>query len=95
MDDAAADSFDEASPLRMGPDELVDDRYLLDAFLENTPDHVYFKNHESKFIRISAALANWLGLGDAAEAIGRSDFDFFGEEHARKAFADEQHLMRS
>jgi diguanylate cyclase (GGDEF)-like protein/PAS domain S-box-containing protein len=95
MDDAAANPFDEALPVRVGPEELVDDRYLLDAFLENTPDHVYFKDHESRFIRISRALATWLGLGDAAEAIGRSDFDFFGAEHARKAFADEQQLMRS
>ena len=93
MDDAAAEPFDDALPVRVGPEELVDDRYLLDAFLENTPDHVYFKDHESRFIRISRALATWLGLEDAAEAIGRSDFDFFGEEHARKAFADEQHLM--
>ncbi len=95
MDDAAANPFDEALPVRVGPEELVDDRYLLDAFLENTPDHVYFKDHGSRFIRISRALANWLGLEDAAEAIGRTDFDFFGEEHARKAFADEQQLMRS
>jgi diguanylate cyclase (GGDEF)-like protein/PAS domain S-box-containing protein len=95
MDESAADPFDETPALRVGPEELVDDRYLLDAFLENTPDHVYFKDHESRFIRISEALASWLGLADAAEAIGRSDFDFFGEEHARKAFADEQHLMRT
>ncbi len=95
MDDSAGLPFDEELPVRIGPEELVDDRYLLDAFLENTPDHVYFKDHESRFIRISQALAVWLGLEDAAEAIGRSDFDFFGEEHARKAFADEQHLMQT
>ena len=40
MDDAAAEPFDEALPIPVGPEELVDDRYLLDAFLENTPDHV-------------------------------------------------------
>jgi diguanylate cyclase (GGDEF)-like protein/PAS domain S-box-containing protein len=95
VDDSAGLPFGEDLPVRVGPEELVDDRYLLDAFLENTPDHVYFKDHESRFIRISQALAVWLGLEDAAEAIGRSDFEFFGEEHARKAFADEQHLMQT
>jgi diguanylate cyclase (GGDEF)-like protein/PAS domain S-box-containing protein len=85
----------KAVPARTGPEELIDDRYLLDTFLEHTPDHVYFKDAQSRFIRISRALAHWLGLQDATEAIGRTDFDFFDEEHARKAFADEQRLMRS
>ncbi len=85
----------ELAPLRRGPEELVDDRYLLDALLENTPDHVYFKDAQSRFLRISSALATWLGLSEPTEAIGHSDFDFFGEEHSRKAFADEQLLMQT
>jgi diguanylate cyclase (GGDEF)-like protein/PAS domain S-box-containing protein len=92
---AGVDSAADVVPLRRGPEELIDDRYLLDALLENTPDHVYFKDSQSRFIRISRALARWLGVTEAAEAIGRSDFDFFGEEHAQKAFADEQRLMRT
>ncbi len=93
--DGPIDVGGEVAPLRQGPEELVDDRYLLDALLENTPDHVYFKDAQSRFLRISNALADWLGLSEASEAIGRSDFDFFGEEHARKAFADEQLLMQT
>ena len=89
--DAGADVV----PLRRGPEELIDDRYLLDALLENTPDNIYFKDWQSRFIRISTSLARWMGLNEAADAIGKSDFDFFGEDHAQKAFADEQRLMRS
>lgn len=86
---------DNVLPIRPGPQELIDDRYLLDTFLEYTPDSVYFKDDRSRFIRISRALAGRLGLSDPAEAIGRSDFDFFSEEHARAAFADEQRLMQT
>jgi diguanylate cyclase (GGDEF)-like protein/PAS domain S-box-containing protein len=86
---------DNVLPLRPGPEELVDDRYLLDTFLEHTPDSVYFKDDKSRFIRVSRALAVRLELDDPAEAIGRTDFDFFGEEHAREAFADEQRLMQT
>lgn len=87
--------MDNVLPLRPGPDELVDDRYLLDTLLEHTPDSVYFKDECSRFIRISRALANRLGLDDPMEAIGKTDFDFFGEVHAREAFADEQRLMQT
>ncbi len=86
---------DNVLPLRPGPHELLDDRYLLDTFLEYTPDSVYFKDDKSRFLRISAALAARLGLADAADAIGKTDFDFFGAEHAREAFADEQRLIRT
>jgi diguanylate cyclase (GGDEF)-like protein/PAS domain S-box-containing protein len=73
----------------------VDDRYLLETFLQTTPDHVYFKDTESRFTRVSLALARWMGLQNAAEVIGRSDHDYFAEEHASKAFADEQRIMRT
>jgi diguanylate cyclase (GGDEF)-like protein/PAS domain S-box-containing protein len=73
----------------------MDDRYLLDTFMEHTPDHVYFKDDKSRFIRVSRALVQSFGLDNPSDLIGRTDFDFFGEEHARKAFADEQHLMRT
>ncbi|HZO62661.1 MAG TPA: GGDEF domain-containing protein [Gaiellaceae bacterium] len=86
---------DNVLPLRPGPEELVDDRYLLDTFMEYTPDSVYFKDVQSRFIRISRALADRLGLKDPAEAISRTDFDFFSDEHAREAFADEQRLMQT
>lgn len=76
-------------------DELLDDRYLLDAFLEHSPDAVYFKDRESRFVRLSTALARRLGLTDPRAAIGRTDCDFFGAVHASKARADELALMHS
>jgi diguanylate cyclase (GGDEF)-like protein/PAS domain S-box-containing protein len=77
------------------PEELTDDRYLLDTLMERTPDQVYFKDDKSRFVRISRGLANRLGLADPAVAIGKSDFDYFSDEHAHAAFADEQHLLQT
>jgi diguanylate cyclase (GGDEF)-like protein/PAS domain S-box-containing protein len=66
---------------------------LLDAFLENIPDNVFFKDRESRFIRISNAMAKYFGLSDPSEAVGKSDADMFSTEHALRALADEQEIM--
>ena len=69
------------------------DADLLLAFLEHIPDGVYFKDRGSRFVRISRSLAVRFGLNDPAEAINKTDFDVFSEEHAKQAFADEQRIL--
>ena len=75
--------------------ELRRDQHLLKFFLEKTPDHVYFKDIEGRFIRTSAANARRFGLAGGDEAIGKSDFDFFATEAALKFYEDEQKIQRS
>jgi PAS domain S-box-containing protein len=74
---------------------LAAEKHLFDILMENVPDHIYFKDLQSRFTRISSAHARLFGLNDPAEAIGKSDFDFFSEAHARPAFEDEQEILRS
>ncbi len=68
-------------------------RQLLDNLMLNTPDRIFFKDKESRFIRISRATTEHFGLTNPDKAIGRTDFDFFTEEHARQAFEDEQEIL--
>src|SRR5581483_9677397 len=68
-------------------------RFLLGALLDSTTDQIYFKDCDSRFVRISRALAVKFGMSGAEEAIGKTDFDFFSEEHAQLAFADEQRII--
>ncbi len=73
----------------------MDPGYLLETFLENTPDHVYFKDMDGRFTLISGALVRWFGLHDVQDALGRTDDDFFAASHAEPARAAELEVMRT
>lgn len=68
---------------------------LFDALLSQTQDQVYFKDRKSRFVRASDAVAKKFGLASTTELEGKSDFDFFTEEHAQQSFDDEQQLMQN
>ena len=68
---------------------------FLHTLMDNTPDHIYFKDIESRFVRINRSLANRFGLKNPTEAIGKSDFDFFTREHAQQAYQDERTVIDS
>jgi len=71
------------------------EKHLLATLLDNIPDSVYFKDRESRFTRVNKAQAQWLGLSDPAQAIGKGDDYFFGKEHAEAGRADELEIMRT
>ena len=75
--------------------QLKRERSLMDIFMRSVPDSVYFKDENSRFIRASDSLACMFGKTSAADLIGKTDFDFFTEEHARPAFEDEQKIIRT
>ena len=62
--------------------------------MENIPDRIYFKDRHSRFIYGSKSFAKWFQR-DISAILGKTDFDFFSEVHARAAFDDEQEIIRS
>ncbi len=76
-------------------DALAYEKFLLKTFMDNTPDTIFFKDIESRFIRINKAQCKVLGLSEEHEALGKSDFDFFSINHARVAYDDEQLIIRT
>jgi len=80
---------------RQAEEALAQERFLLQALMNNMPDHLYFKDIESRIIRITQSQALLFGYSDPEQAIGKTDFDFFTEEHARQAYEDEQQIIRT
>jgi len=73
---------------------LEQEQYLLSALMQHLPHSIYFKDASSRFLCVSQALVAKFGLTDPALVLGKTDFDFFSEQHARQAFVDEQELLR-
>ena len=53
---------------------------LFSFLLENTPDQVYFKDREGRFLRASRAVAEYMDVSNPGDLIGKSDFDFWSEQ---------------
>lgn len=73
--------------------ELMFERYLLQALMDNIPYQIYFKDTQCRFIRINRKQAGVIGVDTPDAAIGKTDFDYF--PHAQKAYADEQHIIKT
>ena len=72
---------------------LAHERDLLQALMDNLPDHIYFKDASSRFTRVNRAQARHLGLARPEDAVGKSDTDFYTPVQARQLLADEQSLL--
>ena len=85
-----------AVPAPSGRDERKTlEHALVNAFLENIPDGVYFKDKNSRFIAVSKSKAIRHGYPRAQDLVGKTDADFFSETHARRAKEDEEAIMRT
>jgi diguanylate cyclase (GGDEF)-like protein/PAS domain S-box-containing protein len=72
------------------------ERICMRNLLNSTVERIYFKDLQSRFLLVSAG---WLATAAPGrtleEVIGKTDFDFFTEEHAAVALADEQRIIRT
>jgi PAS domain S-box-containing protein len=95
VEERTAELQREITERKCTEEALTQELYLLQTLLDNLPDNIYFKDIDGRFIRISKSNVEKFGLSDPAQVVGKTDFDFFTEEHARLAFEDEQRIMRT
>lgn len=72
---------------------LQHERHLMRTLMDTVPDRIYFKDRDCRFIINNRAHLERFGLTRQDQAAGRTDFDFFTEEHAQAAFDGEKEVM--
>ncbi|MBI5688069.1 MAG: PAS domain S-box protein [Verrucomicrobia bacterium] len=72
---------------------LAREQSLLNSLITTIPDNIYFKDLNSRFVRINEAMSRSFGLRNASDVVGKTDSDFFAAEHAREALEDEKRVM--
>ncbi|MBR6959306.1 MAG: GGDEF domain-containing protein [Clostridiales bacterium] len=68
---------------------------LLQTIGKYSQDTVYFKDKDSKFIWVTESHARQVGAKNAADMVGKSDFDYFPKEFAQSAKDTEMTIMAS
>ena len=76
-------------------ESLQREQALFSGLIGTTPDHIYFKDRQSRFVRINESMAQVFGLDNAAAAVGKTDRDIFSAEHADRAYVEEQRIMET
>jgi PAS domain S-box-containing protein len=88
-------TYEEVTERKRAEAALAQASSLLETLLTNSPDYIYFKDRNSRFVRASQSLAKLFHVTSPHELTGKSDFDFFKIEHAQQAFDDEQAIIRT
>ncbi|MEA2015922.1 MAG: diguanylate cyclase [Actinomycetota bacterium] len=75
--------------------EHITEKEMMNALMDHITDSIYFKDLQSRFIRINKSCAKKFKINSPKEAVGKTDFDIFSKEHAQQAFEDEQNIIKS
>lgn len=76
-------------------DAFYREKHMLDSLMNNISDQIYYKDKDSRFVRVNKGMLTYFGLKSADEIINKSDFDLFASEHAEKTFKDEREIIRT
>lgn len=68
---------------------------VLDTLLDQMAEGVCFKDAQQRFVRINRTMAGWYGLQNPAEAVGKSDADYFQKDLARALGEAERAVLQT
>jgi PAS domain S-box-containing protein len=74
--------------------KLEEERNLIRTLIDHLPDAIYAKDADMRKIMANPADLKNLGCKTEAEALGKTDFDFFPKETAAAFLADDQEVLK-
>lgn len=74
-------------------DSLVKEKNLLQALMDNIPDLIFFKDLESKYIRVNKAFAEFAKARGLGEMIGKTVYEFYPLDIADELYKNEQTVL--
>eukprot|EP00903_Cladosiphon_okamuranus_P003489 g3487.t1 len=86
--------FETTTTLRQVKRERDEVEGYFRTLMESLPSWIYFKDRESKFLKVSEALASSFGM-PSVELIGKTDSEIWDEESAKKNMEDERQILES
>ncbi len=81
--------------LREGRESHRKLEHYFEMLMANVPANIYFKDRESRFLRVNQSMATYVGRGHPEDLVGKTDHDLFGKEHADQARADEMKIVKT
>jgi diguanylate cyclase (GGDEF)-like protein/PAS domain S-box-containing protein len=82
-------------PVSVSPPNPPSDEFLFRALMETTPDATYFKDRQSRLLRVSRKMARDLGFSDPAQLVGKTDIDLFGEAFGKATRLDDLKVIET
>lgn len=76
-----------------GQQALEKERNMLRTLLDSIPDSIYIRGCDRKYMVVNRALAHLVGASDPAEVTGKTPYDYFPEEAARRFIAEDAAVM--
>src|SRR5258706_7622172 len=87
--------YQDITVQKQSEEALRYERDLLQVFMDNIPDSVYFKDAESRFIRINKAQAQFLNISNPENVIGKTNLDFQPREIAQRFMDEEKQIVKT
>ena len=75
--------------------KTIDNEKLLRTLIDNLPVNVYIKDTESRKVLVNKAECEYLGINDPKEIIGKSDFELYSYDAAKKSRKEDLKVMNT
>ncbi len=92
---AALTTFMDITEVQKAHEKLRQERDLLRTLIDSTPDYIFLKDAEGRFILTNTAHAYAAGNIQPDDLIGKTAFDVFSPELAKQFHEDDQKIMYS